>query len=430
MAEIPGFYYDEARGRYFKITNTGQAVAQGMGSYSKSNVAMKQRENEEMCQKLINEEYDRGKVHKLSLRNLLFKEKLDNYQQDNMRKNLSIQLIGKEKSSSTQNWMIDGGYGADNIECMGYDNVKDEIILGLRSGRGYGFNRAREEYRMIRPFTSRVTSIDISGRMLLMTSFGKSNNGGRVNLSEITDEEEEDIEARRAGIYAQNNLIEFFGDKKDTLWSSRLLDGGGRVIVGGRNKVNVWQDLRGPVWSENFHTGSDCLAVDGLDNDRIIGVGCRNGKVKLFDCREQPQQNNARSEVQNVKHGSTVTNIKRLKDGRSVLVSGLEDNLACYDLRFITNNDLKRTSQGEKKRSKEVFKYYGYENRIDINHGFDITSDDRYLAVGSKRNVNIYEIHTGKILNQLESGTANCIAWDQANCIYVGQKDRFIRYRI
>lgn len=415
-AEIPGFYYDEERGRYFKITNTGQAVARGMGGYSKSHLANKEREIADKKKRT------EGQIKPIFLHKLALHEKLQSSSLKT-REDLAVQLVGKR--SCPQKWMIDGGYGADNIESMGYDPVKDEVILGLRSGRGYGFNRGLEEYKMVRPFSSRVTSIDISGRMLLMTSFGSGGHGGRVTLSEIVDDAEEEAEGRRVGIYVQNNLIEFFGDKKDTIWSSKLLDGGGRVIIGGKNKASVWHDLKGPVSTRHFHTGSDCLTVDGRDKDAIVGVGCRNGKVKLFDCREQHPET-----VQSIKHGSSVTKMQRIDD-RYVVVSGVEDNLALYDLRYLNNHNggtYKRDRNGERKSTRPIIKYYGYENRMNMDHGFSI-NNGTYLAVSSRNHVNIYDVRNGSLLNQLE-GMANCLSWDNFGCLYVGQRDCFLRHSI
>ena len=145
---------------------------------------------------------------------------------------------------------------------------------------------------------------------------------------------------------------------------------------------------------------SSCMfrAVDWL-NEKTVVVGAASGKVTLWDRRVSDGSNR-------IRHGSSITHCRKLDDNH-IIVAGLMNKLHTYDLRF-TNQD----------KSEPYTTYPGYENKGHPSLGFDITPEGSMIvAANDSTGVKLFRTATGhevQIPSDLQSwdsdhGPSRCV---------------------
>ena len=106
-----------------------------------------------------------------------------------------------------------------------------------------------------------------------------------------------------------------------------------------------------------------CSAVDWL-NEKTVVVGAVSGKVHLWDRR-------ARKGMNRIRHGSSITHCRKLDDNH-IVIAGLINKLHTYDLRF-TDPD----------KSEPYTTYSGYENKGHALLGLDISLNGSIIAAAN-----------------------------------------------
>ncbi|KAK9238197.1 hypothetical protein V1525DRAFT_375517 [Lipomyces kononenkoae] len=185
-----------------------------------------------------------------------------------------------------------------------------------------------------------------------------------------------------------------------------------KMTIGGSDRISVYQS--GPAEHRSIGScrlPSDVFTVECLEPHTFL-AGLRDASVRILDTRIPAR---GRNQPVALWHASAITKMKIVKEGYLVL-AGLEDSLALYDLRFAKAQEqpglssqryqhhpaqYQKWANQQKSMSRPVIKYDGYVNEHVFDHGFDISNDKRTLAVADQsRAVKLYSLWTG---NQLRS---------------------------
>lgn len=196
----------------------------------------------------------------------------------------------------------------------------------------------------------------------------------------------------------------------------------------------------------------DIFAVDFLaDNPSILLSGGRRGVLSLTDLRIPMSS----AKPDTITHPSSITHIRQI-DQHRLIVSGLNSNLAQYDLRFRRTRNLRPTpEQRTKAKSKlnlrpttAILTYPDYQNSASHQAGFDIDLEAGIVAAAQEADeftpaVQLFSLHGGyKLASPLANGfqakgdedlLVKCLRFARDSdsgmkSLYVGQKKVIQRY--
>lgn len=196
-----------------------------------------------------------------------------------------------------------------------------------------------------------------------------------------------------------------------------------------------------PVLHETYPT--DIFALEFLsESPSILLSGGRRGILNITDLRLPKFGSNADT----IRHPSSITHIRQL-DFHRILVSGLNSSLCQYDLRF-RKLDTPPTPTPPRKKprpiqnpnpTKSILEYPEFHNTASIQHGLDIDSETGALAVGQEHDsvhppVQIFSLHGGHTLRSprvekfdmiSRDQVVKCVQWvedveNRAKSLYIG----------
>ena len=145
-------------------------------------------------------------------------------------------------------------------------------------------------------------------------------------------------------------------------------------------------------------TGSDTLALSWLSAN-VVSAGLRGGSILLWDHR-------SRGSALRLQHAGTVCSLQRAETENLLLVAGMQDSLAMYDLRMprIDFNDKISGSKNPKlnksiKRTRPFLQFIDYENTYHYPIGMDFCKDLGIVAVSQKDDhVKFFSRHNGNCI--------------------------------
>ena len=174
--------------------------------------------------------------------------------------------------------------------------------------------------------------------------------------------------------------------------------------VGMTNSATIIRSVQSGWQSpQAFKTPSDVLATE-FQTPHTVALGLRNASIHIWDIRTQ-------AGVARLRHGGSVTGIKQGHDFYSLIVGGLCNSMAHYDLRMIRDDvpsmDKRRGISKTKRRrpktwslpvSKPLFNFdYGNESRT--YSGLDINKDHGLVAAAQDDgSIGMYLMETGEKL--------------------------------
>ena len=121
-------------------------------------------------------------------------------------------------------------------------------------------------------------------------------------------------------------------------------------------------------------------------NDNILLSGSRDGKVRVYDLRSDRSEQSSDQSV--LQHTSTITHLRALRNGHHLLVNGLQNSAALYDLRF---------------QKEDAVMTYPTTNLSSTTLGFGLSrSEDIFAVAGEDATARLYSTYTGKLLRTLE----------------------------
>ncbi|CAN6638416.1 hypothetical protein TRVA0_017S00452 [Trichomonascus vanleenenianus] len=338
MKEIPGFYYDPEKRRYFKITKPGQSGGTSSQlQYTSGSIRTQKR------RKLHNDKKEAPKSQ-IGLAELLVRNRLGN------------------THSSLYGWFI--------------KRIRQRRTLrGLLIGSLIGLTRVGGS-KAVASRGSEVLTVDLATGAIISEDRARLGPIVSVFIAEGT----------LIGYVTRHGvigLIGAIGERREEPGEASVLTaqyiGKGRLVI-------VYEDCIALTVSDLVYNGSDraykVLKRGGLGSDVISissdGVlGLRNGRLWSAEQRSYVKRRGGSK----FSHGSTITRI--IKYGRFYMISGLRDNLALYDGNF-----------------ERLIKYKSYCNESKIEHGIDCFDD--FVAVACDDNhVRMWHIWTGQLVRSI-----------------------------
>lgn len=384
--ELPGFYYDAERRRYFRITNTGNASAQGMAAYSTSSVESQRRKRARTAANDKQVHSNKPSPPSFTVNQLRLMEplgsfgplggRLESRAEATLKSKLRLRAERELESGSSPTTMTGGdenglfvGFSCGTLKYVPANGQQSDVLIDKKGSAISGLNYG-------------------GGGILSGTTLGSHEGSGTVNVW-LLDE-----------ISMSSGQL-FTPSRPETFWSSHCSGDKSLLVAGGVGKVWLFDMARAGLDYDRvvkIGSKSDVLAVascgdfHGFDRNEVV-CGTRPGKVMHLDIRD-------RSKPSSWSHGSGVTHVQHVTNignaGKYIVVSGFQDRCGVYDTRFT---------------SKMVAQYPQYRNYSTAAHGFSISdpvmdqpsSANRYAAIGCDDKVRIYEALTGALITSIES---------------------------
>ncbi|KAG5719273.1 Dual specificity phosphatase ibp1 [Termitomyces sp. T112] len=209
---------------------------------------------------------------------------------------------------------------------------------------------------------SEVSSISTYGARCIATSFGPSakiavqdlNMTGRISLLSLT------------GLH--------------DIWSSHFEEAS--LVLGVSTKAVYMSDI--DAFSvQHLETHSDVFAV--RQHGTVIFAGCRNGNIMQFDKRLGKRGQKLHTNRFSKQQRTSVLHLEMLTDWQ-VLTSYMNGGLMTFDLRF--------TREGS-----PLVQYHGHHNTYTQRLGIAIDPSHEFLfAAGEDRRIRAWSVHTGRPL--------------------------------
>ncbi|CAG8545285.1 33303_t:CDS:10, partial [Gigaspora margarita] len=366
--EIPGFYYDQERDRYFKImpghhfgTNTSGVEVKKQPD---SNVSTSTKPRISTCSSLLNEREfnpfktiqrlhrDWREIFVKSLRYVGTIQQTIPFSLSHRITNFQIHPTSNELYFGNTDGMVGllkfqaSSKACTEIFSKPFAYCNSEICILKESNGKFVLN-------------SQITSIRIIGESLIIyTSLGNHLCSGILrieHLPEVTDFD---------------------------------------MVHGATKYISILSNYSVPgARFTNVKTNSDVFA---LDNDRYlpsaIFAGCRDGRLLLFDIRCNPKQSSPHGDGPRIKQSSPICNLKQVS-GWYVLGDGMDGSLSLWDIRN------QRRNQNTEESTLPVLKYYGHVNSTKHQTGFAVNSCNSIVAIAGQDNfVRFFSINTGDVV--------------------------------
>lgn len=153
------------------------------------------------------------------------------------------------------------------------------------------------------------------------------------------------------------------------------------LAVGTSNSMLLFSRSSCGTWNSTipFESASDILAVDWLA-PRTIVMGCRNGNIHLHDTR-------SRGSSRILKHPFAISSLARTDDETRLVCAGLQDSLCLYDIR---SSRLGRSTVSNRTSThddeKNFYDMYPYRSRRKSKKE-DEEGDEPYYGRHKKRKI-------------------------------------------
>ncbi|KAF9013189.1 WD40-repeat-containing domain protein [Cyathus striatus] len=373
-AQLPGFYFDEARNRYFPLSSkppqsspsqpysTNGKVTNGAPQGEHSNRGTTERKGLHFFRA---SEYLRVS-HSYERRAHLTHEILCSHVGSTSRATrVSVPTFGNIKSFGTV--IVNGQcrrFIGDNRGWLYTCTTPEPSNSGIDTFVDYDTYWAAE--MNIQP-SSEISSISTSESHCVATCFGAD---GTFAVQDLND--------------AERTFVLTFNDLHD-IWTSCLT--GKSLLLGGNGKAVYIHDIDVTrIIPKILHTGSDVFAI--TQKDHLIYTGARNGNIERFDIRLGKHRGQQLIPERFGKNQSRTSVLHLELIGESqVLVSHMNGELACYDLRFSARD------------GASLIRYEGHVNSYTPRLGISTDLTDCLLfAAGQDHRVRGWSLNTGEPL--------------------------------
>lgn len=377
--EIPGFYYDQERDRYFKImpghhfgTNTSGGEVKKQPD---SNVSTSTKPRISTCSSLLNER----ELNPFKTIQRLHRDWREIFVKSLRYVGTIQQTIPFSLSHRITNFQI--------------HPTSNELYFGNTDGmvgllKFQASSKACTEI-FSKPFAycnSEITSIRIIGESLIIyTSLGNHLCSGILRIEHLPEVTDFDMVHEASACNYQT---------RSTVWTSTSSQVDEWIALGATKYISILSNYSVPgARFTNVKTNSDVFA---LDNDRYlpsaIFAGCRDGRLLLFDIRCNPKQSSPHGDGPRIKQSSPICNLKQVS-GWYVLGDGMDGSLSLWDIRN------QRRNQNTEESTLPVLKYYGHVNSTKHQTGFAVNSCNSIVAIAGQDNfVRCFSINTGDVV--------------------------------
>ncbi|KAG4304510.1 hypothetical protein PORY_002220 [Pneumocystis oryctolagi] len=386
--DIPGFFYDEKKRRYFKIFENHAIDV--LYPYSLENIRKRNKNDLEMKKKVLFTQTAQKTETNFFQRNIdreVGRQRIGSMSQ-HIACSYDALWINRLSMHHAKEPNLDHG---SLITCLNFTPDMDYILFGTSFGLLGAIKSTSIEYAYgpsqwnISRSTSELTSlsVDSSGKFIC-TFMGNEKNPGYFQIGIVKKN-------------IQENLLDYdinvtmVPRGKNALWASAISPSGQVAAIGGSRMAMIVKgiDNNAECVSDFYGLKSDVFAVEFLNVNTFL-TGSRNGCVNFFDirCKNTSQ---TRSIGLGIRHKSSVTNFGLIGD-YYLIVAGLENSLNMYDIRM--------TRPVNDSFSQSVLSFNGHVNEYSFGYGFSISCNKRVVAAAGQDRVCFWSTLDGKLLRK------------------------------
>ncbi|KAG0006919.1 DDB1 and CUL4 associated factor 4-like 2 [Modicella reniformis] len=392
VKEIPGFYFDPDKKKYFKITPNHAFGSQH--PYSQQSIKEKTQVKPDI--QLIKDSRLRFPCATPQY------DRLDWFLQDrqlglagNPRRQLCglhTMLVKFWRRHNCSEYLFrdhDVVYSH-----MKFDHAKQEVYLATSRGQlwryhiGISPTGMRPKMQLDTQETSETTSLHLRDDNLLVTSYlGNVGRPGTVKVYRRSDD---------PSLSNPNfmNLVMKYPLVKSNIWSCDL--DSDKIVIGGDRRTILlrgWESGRN--LSQSLYTGSDVFSVeiDPPEGRNVVYAGCRNGCVRIFDLNQQPREEARKREnslLQGIGHKMSPVNCMKRVSDHFLVTAAMNGEILMWDTRFVGGC----SSTGSNMTAEPV---------LDIR-GPLYNHEETLLAAGHSNQLSLWSLSTGDRIRDLNVG--------------------------
>ncbi|TIA62946.1 hypothetical protein D6C77_02430 [Aureobasidium pullulans] len=390
--EIPGFYYDAEKGKYFQV-QANHIAPQG-AKYSHENVrkekeqSRKRKRSAAMKQKREMQTVRRSRVlDSASAAGIGLWREQGRSHFANYEARIAA-MAGQFQGYETLSLKSCESCGKrDNIHDFFIDDELDAILMALGSrnfGRVQFLGESQNAYD-IAAFRSDISSVSISSsRTLVATSYDRQH-PGNVFVAGMAGSI--DMEGSPPILDSPAPCYSMLGGPETALWTASPCPAGATrdVIAIGSSEGVYMLDSRGDLL-QHHRLREDVRSIDWLTPTVAVG-GTKSSPVYLWDAR-------AAGTSLRFKHTSGVTGVRSLGDGSRVLVSGFKGT-SIYDTRMTSR------PKGPHTPSPALLRMAPMKTEFP-KVSMDVLTDAQLLATADDDNViQLHSLSSGKLMGSL-----------------------------
>ncbi|KAK8130162.1 hypothetical protein PG999_002542 [Apiospora kogelbergensis] len=445
MREIPGYFYDEEKKRYFKVENSRTAPA--TSSWSSDNVKKRRLESQEAAAVLQRLSLDKGRLKRSRLMNDpliggIYAREYGRVRRDVQPASYAKGIVEKgmvpladarwRSSTSIQQLCVIGadtktGLGVayatlDELQLFSTyiprdrnSRVHRQLLANYNTPRGNPYNELAvsqiSDIKFHKPSTSVLVSSRAPGREMSLWRFKPieaPQNSTRTTPEWLLGWGVGDSESPFTNVRIPGH------NRKITDYQINVITPGPAAsstvcAIGSNRGILQWDAERDPRWlapSPNATTYAeiyrDVFAIEFLnEHPSILLAGGRPGHLSIKDIRDRSDDTRDVSE----RLRAPITHIKSLNE-HHVLVSGLKNAMAVYDIRDGTSHRNRNSNNNNSSKTNRhhrtfahvlpVVAFPEYRNGPHIQIGLDVDRDNGIVAAAhDDGKVAVYSTQTG-----------------------------------
>ncbi|EPY52497.1 WDR21 family WD repeat protein [Schizosaccharomyces cryophilus OY26] len=382
--EIPGFYYDSTRNRYFRIASQGISTPSA-NAYTRErlnqNYSLKRNSSEDDEKQSISKKHHRKLLP--GINKYLFNRQLSGTHGNFMSAGLlgqrgrkikfspSLQGISLQKihwvpgldkylfSSNRGDLFISSLYSAND------SNLYDSSVSSNNQMMAQEVNVARLGLSPS-PITSISSNFDTS---LFWTTLGSQSTESKAHMCNFN------VSQNSPENYTQVSLRSM-----KTPHCSEFIKGTG-FAIGGSNRIAVLNEEG--VFRRNFHSKGDVFTLKAIDQN-TLAAGCRNKSVLMYDLRGPSKT------ICQFSHDTSVCSTSLVDSAEpKLLVSGLVSSIALYDLRFVRHDS----------KVNHLMSYKGHSNLVERNLALMCNEKGTIFgAAGDDSHIRFWRIDSSEVI--------------------------------
>ncbi|KAF9364386.1 DDB1 and CUL4 associated factor 4-like 2 [Mortierella sp. NVP85] len=253
--------------------------------------------------------------------------------------------------------------------------------------------------------TSATTSLHLTQENLLVTTY--LGNGGQPGTLKMY---------MRCGDWSRNFTypVMSLSLEKSNIWSCDI--DSDKIAIGGDRRVVLLREWEtGRNSKRSLWTGSDVFSVhiDPPERRNIVYAGCRNGDIRIFDLNQPTphtgSEEDTRKRMNSIHRGighklSPAICMKRLS-GHNLITAAMNGEILMWDTRFVGGYSSSSST------AKPVLDIREPLHNYFAKASFDINTDETLMAAGNgDKMLSLWSLSTGDRIQDLDvSGSVGCL---------------------
>ncbi|KAK8094480.1 hypothetical protein PG997_001165 [Apiospora hydei] len=418
MREIPGYFYDEEKKRYFKVESSRTAPT--TSSWSSDNVKKRRLESQEAAAVLRRLSLDKGRLKRSRLMNDALTGGVYAREYGLVRRD--VQEAGYAKGIVEK-----GMIPLADARWRSSTNVRQLCVIGADTKTGLGVAYATlDELLLFSTYIPRDRNGRVHRQLLANYNTPRGNPYSELAVSQLSDIKFHKpsttvlVSSRTGELESPFTNVRIPGhNRKITDYQINVIAPGPAAsstvcAIGSNRGILQWDAERDPKWlAPSSHATAyaeiyrDIFALEFLnEHPSILLAGGRPGHLSIKDVRDRNDDTRDVSK----RLGSPITHIKSLNE-HHILVSGLKNSMDVYDVRMLRNTNSSSSSTSRRSNNNNarenrhhptlahvlpVIQFPEYRNGPHIQIGLDVDKDNGIVAAAhDDGKVTVYSTKTG-----------------------------------